>query len=161
MRPLGAALARKHFQTADLLHHNGADLDVRGFNENSPLNAAIRSRNFEVARMLIEYNPAYINAGDVDGWTPLYWVSGRYDIEDSSLLRLLLEHGADINVQKRGGSTPLHRASANGALKVVRLLLEHGADVEVKDDRGKTALRVAGGKRRDEVMKLLREHGAK
>jgi hypothetical protein len=163
VRPLVAALAREHFQTADLLHHNGADLDVRGWNGNSPLNAATRSGNFEVARKLIEYDPAYINAGEADGWTPLFWASRGHGLKDGSesFLRLLLEHCADMNMQIRGGWTPLHVASANGALEVVRLLLEHGADVEVKDSGGKTALQVAGGTRGDEIVELLREHGPK
>jgi hypothetical protein len=43
LRPLVAALAGKHFQTADLLRHNGADLDVRGRYGTSPLHAAAYS----------------------------------------------------------------------------------------------------------------------
>jgi hypothetical protein len=165
VRPLMAALAGEHFQTADLLHHNGADLDVRGWGGNSPLNAATCSGNFEAARKLIEYDPAYINARDAGGWTPLLWASRGLDFKDGSgsFLRLLLDHGADINVQNRDGRTPLHVASENGApaSEVVRLLFEHSADVEVENSGGKTALQEADGTRRDEVMKLLREHGAK
>src|SRR6266849_3538425 len=37
LRPLVAALAGEHFQTADLLRLNGADLDVRGQFEGNPL----------------------------------------------------------------------------------------------------------------------------
>jgi hypothetical protein len=159
-RPLVAALAGEHFQTADLLRHNGANLDVRGWNEHTPFNAATRSGNFEVARKLVEYDPSYINDGEVDGWTPLFW-SRVHNFKDDSFLQLLLDHGADINVQEKRGRTPLHVASGFGALEVVRLLLEHGADVEQKDNEGKTALQVAAGTRRDEIVELLREHGAK
>ena len=159
MRPLVAALAGEHFQTADLLHHNGADLDVRGYWGKNSLHAAAYSGNFEVVRVMIEYNPAVINARDDIGWTPLLRASGA---QDGSVLRLLLEHGADINVRdNRTGETPLQWASLNGALQVVRLLLEHGADVEAKDKCGMTALQVAVQKGYDEVVELLREHGAK
>ena len=163
-RPLVAALAGEHFQTADLLRHNGAGLDVRGQYETYPLHAAAYSGNFEVVRRLIEYDPAYINARDSDGETPLLWASECLNfIKSFSVVRLLLENGADINAQTRGGRTPLFCASGHGSLEVVRLLLEHGADVEVKVKHwgGKTALQFAADRGRDEVVQLLREHGAK
>ena len=64
VRPLVAALAGEHFQTADLLRHNGADLDVRSDDGTNPLHGAAYSGNLEVVRKLIEYDPAYINARD-------------------------------------------------------------------------------------------------
>jgi hypothetical protein len=161
VRPLVAALAGEHFQTADLLRHNGADLDVRGDCGRNPLHAAAYSANFEVVRILIKYNPADINARDEDGWTPLHWASRGHNFKDSSVLRLLLEHGADMNAQSQTDRTPLHFASFNGALEVVRLLLEYGADVEVKDKCGDTALQDAANQGHDKVVGVLREHGAK
>jgi ankyrin repeat protein len=161
VRPLVAALAGEHFQTADLLRRNGADLDVWGRFGRSPLHAAAYSGNFEVVRKLIEYDPAYVNARDDLGQTPLYWVSEDPNFKDGSVLRLLLEHGADINVRTEDGRTPLHMASYNGALEVVRLLLQHGSSVKVKDKSGETALKEAADRGHDEVVKFLREHGAK
>ena len=163
VRPVVAALGGEHFRTADLLRHNGADLDVRGRFGRNPLHGvAYYSGNLEVARISIEYNPVYINARDEYGSTPLFWASEGYNFKDSSVLLLLLDHGADINSKDKNGLSPLHFSSRNGALEVVRLLLEHGADVETKTNEGKSVLQVAGGgKRYDEVVKLLREHGAK
>jgi hypothetical protein len=161
VRPLVAALAGEHFQTAYLLRHKGADLDVRGNYGTNPLHGAAYSGNLEVVRILIECDPASINARDRTGWTPLSWASRGHNSNDGSVLRLLLEHGADTNAQSQSGSTPLHVASSNGALGVVRLLLEHGADVEATNKYGDTALEEAAEERHDEVVKLLREHGAK
>jgi len=161
MRPLVAALAGEHFQTADLLRDNGADLHVRSHFGTNPLHAAAYSENFEVVRKLIEYCPADINARDERGSMPLHWASSVPPLKDGSVLRLLLEHGADINVQDPDGRTPLHWASRNVGLEAVRLLLEHGANVEVKSKYGKTALEDAAEEGLDEVVKLLREHGAK
>jgi hypothetical protein len=163
MRPLVAALAGEHFRTADILHHNGADQDVRGDTAKNPLHAAAYSGNFEVVRILIEYDsdPANINARTEGGSTPLHWASIGHNSKDGSVHRLLLENGADINAQSRGGWTPLHEASYHGALEGVRLLLEHGADVEVKEMHGETASQFAADRGHDKVLELLREHGAK
>jgi hypothetical protein len=157
-RPLVAALAGEHIRSADLLRHYGADLDVRGRYGTNPLRAAAVSGDFEMVRVLIGYNPAGIHYRDKDGWTPLRWASEGHNFKES-VLRLLLEHGADINVQDEDGETPLHSASFCGALEVVHLLLEHGADVEVRDKTGKTALEIAAEEGHDEVVDLLREHG--
>ena len=162
MRPLVAALAEERFKIVDLLRHNGADLDVRGQGGRNLLHAAAHSGNFEVVRILIEYHPAYINARDCNGWTPLHLASTGHHYKDDSVIRLLLEHGADLNVQSQSGWTPLQWASYNGALEAVRLLLDHGADIEVKDNSGKTALqRAVMEGHHNEVVELLREHGAK
>jgi hypothetical protein len=163
VRPLVAALAGEHFQTADLLRHSGADLDVRGQNGRVPLHGAVFSGNLEVARKLIEYDPTAINTRDENREMPLHWASRSHNFKDGSVLRLLLEHGADVNAQSQDGCqwTPLSLASRLGMLEVVRLLLEHSADVEVKNGFGETALQIADRIGRDEIAKLLRRHGAK
>ena len=155
MRPLVAALAGGYFRTADSLLHNGADTNVRGRYGRNPLHAAAYFGNFEVVRILIEWNPADINAKDEGGWTPLFWASSGDNFDDGSVVRLLLEHGADINAESESGWTPLHWASIRGALKVVRLLVEHGADVEAKDNEGKTALQEAAHRGNNEVVEIL------
>jgi hypothetical protein len=169
MRPLIAALAGEHFLTADSLCRSGADPHVQGEYGSIPLHSAANFEKFEVVRKLIEYG-AEIDARDEDGWTPLSWASRGHHFKDGSVLRLLLERGADVNARADDdGFTPLHRASKNGALEVVRLLLEYGADVEVVNGDGKTALQLVGKTkyrkvdqgRCDEITNLLVEHGAK
>ena len=161
MRPLVAALAGEHFQTANLLRHNGADLDVRGIYGRIPLHSAAFSGNLEVVRILIEYDSTYAQARDGVGSTALHWASESRNFKDGSVLRLLLEHDADINAQDQMGRTPLHCASYKGALEVVRLLLKLGANVEAKGNDRMTALQEAAYRGRDDIVKLLREHGAK
>ena len=175
MRPLIAALEGEHFQTADLLRHNGADLYVQGTSKSTPLHPAARCDNFEVVQKLIECG-ADIDARDEHGWTPLFWASYGFGFKDGSALRLLLERGADVNLRTRtyednDFNTPLHRASAWGAVEVVRLLVEYGADVEALNIDGMTVLQVVGmvppgypkvdQGRCDEIIRLLVEHGAK
>ena len=166
MRPVIAALAGEHFRIADLLHRNGADLNVQGKYKSIPLHSAATFGNFEVVQKLIEYD-ADIDARDEDGWTPLIWASGGHHFKGGSVLRLLLERGADVNARTSdNGFTPLHRASAYGSLEVVRLVLEYGADIEAVSRDGKTPLQVVGENNMDQgridgITRLLLEHGAK
>ncbi|KAI0276884.1 ankyrin repeat-containing domain protein [Russula aff. rugulosa BPL654] len=163
MRPILAALAGEHFETADLLRRNGADPHIRGLGENSPLHSAVNClRNFEhikLVQKLIEYD-ADINATNMHGSIPLHWASRGQHFKDGAILRLLLKHGGDVNARDEAGSTPLHEASIHGALEVARLLLEYGADVEAKDNSGRTASKVASVNGYDKFVKFLRERGA-
>src|SRR5258708_35281049 len=122
MRSLVASLAGEHVETADLLRHNGANLHVRGyFGILTPLHSIELYGNLKVVQKLIEYE-ADIHAEDENGWTPLHLATLRHDLKDGSVLRLLLEHGADVNVRtKNDGWTPLHQASYTGVPEVVRL----------------------------------------
>jgi ankyrin repeat protein len=81
-------------------------------------------------------------------------------LNDPRAVRLLLEleHGADPNIPAQDGSTPLHRASQKGMIKIIRLLIEYGVSVEAQDDEGRTPLDVASGEQREEIIKLLLEH---
>jgi hypothetical protein len=58
-------------------------------------------------------------------------------------VQLLLDHGADVNVQKADLWAPLHLASANGHLKVAELLIDRGAEVDVRNEDQKTPLHLA------------------
>ena len=139
VRPLVAALAGKHFRTAELLRNNGADPDCHVEDRRAPLHSAAYYGDLEVVQKLIEYG-ADISAEDFKGYSPLYFASEGVHLKDRTVLRLLLEHGADVNARTKDGETALHNASIFGALEVVRLLLEHGADVNARQEYGITPL---------------------
>jgi hypothetical protein len=162
VRPLVAALAGKHFQTADLLRHHGADPHLRGNQKRTLLHSAAYYGNLEVVQKLIEYD-ADINAKDQNGETPFSYASeGKYP-KDCSVHRLLLELGADVNARTNDGWTPLHFALVNGArLEIIRLLLERGADINARSEDGSTPLHKASSSKPEtlEVVRLLLESGA-
>jgi Ankyrin repeats (3 copies) len=61
-----------------------------------------------------------------------------------TIVKWLLERGADVNARGRLGRTPLHLAAErNTSSKTVEILVECGADIHAKDDQGLTALDVA------------------
>jgi hypothetical protein len=166
--PLIAALAGRYFQTAKLLHQNGAHVNVHGRDGETPLQSAAWYGNLEMVQVLLDLQ-ADVNARSDTGWTPIHSVSEGsqnpptpYNIPQllPDVARLLLEHGADVNARTAQGRTPLHVATHMGRVEVVRVLLEHGANVGAEDDEGKTPFQIASAKGEIEVMKLLSEHGA-
>ena len=58
--------------------------------------------------------------------------ASEYD-HNIEIVKLLLEHGADINLPDNYGHTALMMASLEGNTEIVRLLLDQGADVNVQD----------------------------
>jgi ankyrin repeat protein len=93
---------------------------------------------------------------------------------DVTLMRLLLEHGADPNMATNEGSTALMAVagvnwvvaqtfsrSDNEYLEAAKLCLEKGADVNAVNSQGFTAMHGATNRGFDAMVKLLAEHGAK
>lgn len=73
------------------------------------------------------------------------------------LAKLLVDHGAEVNVKQHGGWTPLHQAAALGHNEVVRLLLNHGANPQAATDDGKTPIDMALENRHKLTIKLLED----
>jgi ankyrin repeat protein len=76
-----------------------------------------------------------------------------------TVVRLLLEKGADVAAKCKGGLTPLHCAAQNGHEAVVWLLLEKGADAEAEDENGWMALHFAVQNGHKEVELLVEKGG--
>ena len=72
-----------------------------------------------------------------------------------SIAKLLLEAGANPNLQDKAGNTALFLASQNGFETNVRLLLEMGADRDLQNKEGQTALFCASHRNRPEIVALL------
>jgi ankyrin repeat protein len=69
---------------------------------------------------------------------------------------VLIERGADVNVQAAGsGLTPLHYAAAGGLVEIARTLLAKGARSDVRSKDGKTPLDLALEKGQSAVAMLL------
>ena len=71
------------------------------------------------------------------------------------MTKLLLEVGANPNLQDENGITALHYASERGHAKVTKFLLDSGADPNVQCRQRRTALHWASQKGHVEVSALL------
>ena len=79
----------------------------------------------------------------------------------SALVRLLLDHGANLQLEDRQGRTALFLAAQLGWTWSMDMLLKKGADVNVRDKDGKTPLMWAMGNRNLGAVELPIEKGAR
>ncbi len=79
----------------------------------------------------------------------------------SELIKLLLDHGAEVDLQDDDGLSALIAASRAGNIEVVKLLLEHNAQVHLANKNGFTALTFASASKSSEIVRLLISHGKK
>ena len=74
--------------------------------------------------------------------------------------RMLLEAGADKDLQAEAGKTALMHASLEGRLEIAGLLVETGVDLDLQADNGETALICAAENGCLEIARLLIQAGA-
>jgi uncharacterized protein len=105
-----------------------------------------------------------------DGATPFLRAAQSGDV---TLMKLLLEHGADPKIATAHNDTALSVAAGIGwvegvtfewspaeSLDAVKMCLDLGIDVNAQDDQGRTALHGAAHKGRTDVIQLLVDRGA-
>jgi ankyrin repeat protein len=153
----------------------GASINVQDPEGFTPLLQAIVNGHFDLAAMLVQRG-ANPNLADKSGMGALYatiemrtppWERSRPDIKEDNdldcvgLMKVLLEHGADVNQTLTGrtlqryhangpayfgaGTTPLMRAAKFDNLDMIQVLVAHGADVTRTQPDGTTALMLAAG----------------
>ena len=99
---------------------------------------------------------ANLTAHDRDGWTPLFYAIHN---NQPSIVAMLLDDGADMNIKDKKGDPPLI-AACDADSAVVHLLIEHGADVNARNQGGETPLIRLVSFTDPECILLLLEHKA-
>jgi hypothetical protein len=114
---------------------------------------------FNKVKHILENNPYLINTTARDGFaddsTPLMYALKTHDGHRCSInvIRLLLEHGADPNLQDAEGKTPLMYAAKRDQ-HIVRLLLEHGAEPLLQNKKGSFAKNYGKSKPIKSLLKI-------
>eukprot|EP00698_Gefionella_okellyi_P025130 TRINITY_DN9081_c0_g1_i1.p1 TRINITY_DN9081_c0_g1~~TRINITY_DN9081_c0_g1_i1.p1 ORF type:complete len:1126 (-),score=322.47 TRINITY_DN9081_c0_g1_i1:181-3558(-) len=91
------------------------------------------------------------NDADVDGWTALHHVCKRGDVE---LIKILVEHNADINTCGGTSYPPLLNAVIHRHLAATRVMLDLGADANA-DRNSYTALHYAVRNGDEDIARAL------
>uniref|UniRef100_A0A4X1VT26 Poly [ADP-ribose] polymerase n=2 Tax=Sus scrofa TaxID=9823 RepID=A0A4X1VT26_PIG len=139
--PLHEAAAKGKYEICKLLLKHGADPTKKNRDGNTPLDlvkegdtdiqdllrgdAALldAAKKGCLARVQKLCTPENINCRDTQGRnsTPLHLAAGYNNLE---VAEYLLEHGADVNAQDKGGLIPLHNAASYGADDIRALLID-------------------------------------
>jgi ankyrin repeat protein len=140
-----------------LIVSHQTDVNARGGDHGTALNAAFAQGEVEIARTLLQ-NGANINTLDGAGESSLHReIFGGHH----AVVKLLLEHQADVNIQAdETCETPLLLAARTGELEVSRLLLKHGADVTSRNYLGWSSLHLASYHGHLGIVEDLLVHGA-
>ena len=114
----------------------------------------------EISDFIESHANSSVNVSDNEGNSALH-LAARYNSADA--VRILLEHGADVNATNNNDETPLIVAIQpnRDILEIIRTLLEYNADVNAKSKPlGNTALHFALGYNYSEVCMELINSGA-
>uniref|UniRef100_A0A8I5N8R2 Poly [ADP-ribose] polymerase n=1 Tax=Papio anubis TaxID=9555 RepID=A0A8I5N8R2_PAPAN len=175
--PLHEAAAKGKYEICKLLLKHGADPTKKNRDGNTPLDlvkegdtdiqdllrgdAALldAAKKGCLARVQKLCTPENINCRDTQGRnsTPLHLAAGYNNLE---VAEYLLEHGADVNAQDKGGLIPLHNAASYGHVDIAALLIKYNTCVNATDKWAFTPLHEAAQKGRTQLCALLLAHGA-
>ncbi|KAL8707961.1 MAG: hypothetical protein Q9220_007104 [cf. Caloplaca sp. 1 TL-2023] len=93
---------------------------------------------------------------DWDQSTPLILAAGHSFDE---VVKILLEHGAEVDAFTKAGFTALHQAAQKGDCSTAKIILDHGASTSALTQRGWAALHMAAEDGFQDVVELLLDYG--
>ena len=97
---------------------------------------AARSGNLEMLQLLLRSGAQVNQLAEDRGSTAIFDAAlGKYE----NLVKVLIEAGADVNVQSKDNQTALIVAAGAGDDEIVEMLFKAGADPDIKDCLGSSA----------------------
>lgn len=147
-----AALGKREL-AGKLIDDNPSSVTAHSPDGFTPLHLACFFGQPLCAKLLIQKG-AYVNEAAENPMKvmPIHSAAAGHHLD---IVKLLLENGADANVQQQGGFTALHAAAMNGDESMVEALLKAGANPRLPADDGKTAADMAREKGHESVAVLL------
>ena len=142
---------------ASSLLHYGADTQAADDNGNTGLHYACMKENVGLLRALLH--------DDADGaasavrndykQTPLMYAAYHNHV---TTMRMLLQHGSDIEARDQHGNTAAFYACAGGALNALKLLIQRGASVSRRNKDGKSPRAIAARHKHKVIVVFLQTY---
>ncbi|MCC6127993.1 MAG: ankyrin repeat domain-containing protein, partial [Chlamydiae bacterium] len=153
--PLFLAAVQGHRGIIQRLLSQGARLDASSNEQETVLHLA---SFYGYAQILDDFlkDPLglkLIHVQDSDGKTPLH--RAVWGVSKPTIVKMLLDHGADPNVLNKYDYTPLHWAAKHGHLESARILLERGANLSSANTNQDTPMDLALRWGQDDLVRLF------
>ncbi len=121
------------------------------------LQRAAKSGDSSDVESTLQTKPDPVNCRDARGWTALHHAAFN---GQTSIIQILVAHGAVVDAMDKDGATPLHAAASSGHSEAVELLLQKGARINALDHHGNTPLLYAAVAGNSDAAHVLLEHHA-
>lgn len=144
---LHLAVINKNLENINTLLFLGANVNARDDHLTTPLHVAANEN-----RPYLKINSFFLKNCNEDG--------GKMNDSHYCIMKVLLEKGAEVNVQDKDGNTPLHLLVRCANVKTIRLFLNFKANVNIINNRGEIPLFHAARTNKLEVVQLLVERGS-
>ncbi len=134
-------------------------LAAQNFSEGYKFLKAVKDREADIVTdTLNEPGSTVVNTRDLtSGETALHIVTQRRDVV---WIRFLTAKGANPNIERKDGTSPLQIAANLGFIDGVEALIRAGANVDQQNDAGETPLMSAVHRRDVALVRLLLTNGA-
>ncbi|VDK86753.1 unnamed protein product [Litomosoides sigmodontis] len=134
---LHSAAAAGFEDVVQLLIIRGTSVDIKTKDNYTALHVAVRAGKPSVVEALLGYGAdVHLRGGEI-GETALH-IAAALTTEDAiECTAMLLKSGAQVNVTRNDGETPLHIAARNPLSGMMRLLLSEGCDPKICSDVSK------------------------
>ena len=143
--PLISAALAGHADIVAELIKRGADIKARNDRGLTPLHAALYGGSLETVQALVQAGAAVNDADDKFKVTPLILAAEE---NHADVVQLLIERGANLELQERHGYTALTRAGFKERWDIVAILLKSGGRVSAKRQGWRLVRRVQQTKSR-------------
>jgi len=103
-----------------LLLEEGANIDIKDQNKNTPLHLAASNGHTDIVKLLMEKEPD-LSVVNKEGNTSLHLAASN---GHTDIVKLLVEKGSDLSAVNKDGGTPLQIAFYNNHTETVKYLME-------------------------------------
>lgn len=140
-----------------LVEKKNADINLSAEGGWKPVHAACYNEFVKLTTFLVKHNADLDSpCKEIRGYSPLHILIST-DKAPEELIQLLVQKGANLNVQNDTGGTPLHLAVFWGHLNVVKTIVTAGARLDIKNSNGRTPLDLAATYGHKKIAEFLSE----